>query len=130
MAFIRKTMDEVLGKYNVDRTRVVAHGYQAGGAMGYLLAFSHLDVIRAVAAIDAPLPLRAQIPANDPIHRLEIYSALPSESSLSERITAGAKRLTDAKFPVVVRKIDGNSRDLNDNEFIEMSRWIDTLDRI
>ena len=37
--FVRKAIDEVMRTYSIDPTRVVLHGYQAGGAMAYYVAF-------------------------------------------------------------------------------------------
>ncbi len=36
--FVRKTIDDVMRTYSIDPTRVVLHGYQAGGAMAYYVA--------------------------------------------------------------------------------------------
>ena len=38
LGFIRKTLDEVVAKYHVDRNRMVVGGQEAGGGMAYLLA--------------------------------------------------------------------------------------------
>ncbi|MEQ8791183.1 MAG: PDZ domain-containing protein [Pirellulaceae bacterium] len=127
--FIQKTIDDVLARYNVDRTRVVAHGYKAGGAMAYLVAFQHRDLVRAVAAVDAPVPGRAPIPSNDPVERLAIYSAAPPVSPLSAAILAGLKRLSDMKYPVTTLTLGGSSY-LDAEQLADLVRWIDALDRI
>jgi poly(3-hydroxybutyrate) depolymerase len=54
--FIRKSLDDLISKYNIDRTRIVAQGSQAGGAMAWLTALNHRDLIRAVAPFDTALP--------------------------------------------------------------------------
>ena len=38
MEFIRKAIDDVVQKYNVDRSRIVVVGQEAGGGIAYLLA--------------------------------------------------------------------------------------------
>jgi len=128
--FIHKTLDDVLSKYNIDRTRIAVHGHQAGGAMAYLTAFAHRDVVRAVAAVDAALPARARVPANDPVERLAIHTTFAKKSKLAKRIKAGTKRLQEMKYPVIVNDFDGDARCLNEEELAELVRWIDTLDRL
>jgi serine protease Do len=127
--FVQKTIDDVLARYNVDRTRIVVHGYKAGGAMAYLVAFNQRALVRGVAVVDAPIPVRAQVPANDPVERLAIYSAAAGRSQLAAGIKAGLKRLTDAKYPVTEIALDA-SRNLNEAELADLVRWIDALDRI
>src|SRR5690606_14688079 len=60
--FIRKAYDDLAGKYTLDPQRVVVHGYEAGGAMAFLTAFAHRDVIRGVAVVDAAVPGRVAPP--------------------------------------------------------------------
>ena len=127
--FIRKTIDDLASRYQIDRTRIVTHGFQAGGALAYLVAFGHRDLIRGVAAVDAPPPLRSQAPENDPIQRLAIYTTFAEKSKLAKAITAGVDKLKELKFPVTVKTLP-DARYLNDEELTELVRWLDTLDRI
>lgn len=129
VGFVRKAIDDVLGRYTIDRTRVVVNGYQAGGAMAYLVAFSHRDVVRAAAVVDAGPPARSQAPENDPIQRLAIYSVTIDKSRTAAPIEAAMKRLSEFKFPVTNKKL-ADGRDLNEAELGELARWIDALDRI
>jgi len=128
--FIRKSLDDLISKYNVDRTRIIAHGNQAGGAMAWLTALGHRDLVRAVAPVDTSLPARAQVAANDPIERLAIYVAYPKNSKLAERIQAEVKRLEEMKYPVLVKELDDDAKQLTDDQTAELARWIDTLDRL
>jgi len=128
--FIHKTLDDIISKYNVDLTRIVMHGYQAGAAMAYMTAFAHRDVVRAVAAVDAGLPTRARVTANDPIERLAIHTTYAKNSKLADRIKGAVKRLQQMKYPVIAKELDGDARYLNDEELAELVRWIDTLDRL
>lgn len=127
--FIRKTMDEVRGKYRVDPQRVVVHGYQAGGALSFVLAFDRRDVVRGVAVVDAAVPLRTQMPENDPFQRLAVYVTINAKSPAAVPAQSTAKRLSDLKFPVTAKALP-EARYLNDEELAELVRWIDTLDRI
>lgn len=125
--FIRKTIDNMLANYNVDRTRIVVHGYQAGGALAYLVAFSHRDLVRGVAPVDALLPMRASLPDNDPVLRLAVFGTVSGNSRLAPKIKESFERLRAKKFPVTSRDAEGY---LNDEQLGELVRWIDTLDRI
>ncbi len=128
--FIRKTIDDVLANYNVDRSRIVTHGHQAGGAMAFLVAFKQRDLIRGVASVDSALPQRTPVPNNDPVQRLAIYMTTASKSRLASAIEAGSKRLVEMKFPVTLKDQGEQARYLSADEISELVRWIDTLDRI
>jgi len=128
--FIRKSLDDLISKYNVDRTRIVAQGSQAGGAMAWLTALGHRDLIRAVVPFDTSLPARAQVAANDPIERLAIHIAFPKNSKLADRIRAEVKQLEAMKYPVLVKELDDDAKQLTEDQTKELARWIDTLDRL
>jgi len=130
VGYVRKAMDQLAATYRLDPTRIVVHGYQGGAAMAYLVALSHRDRIRGVAAVDAALPVRASAPENQPHERLAVYTTLPSESPLVARIQAGIQQLKDARFPVTVRPMEGPGRTLSEAERGELMRWMDVLDRI
>lgn len=130
VGFIRKTLDEILNKYNVDRSRIVVHGQQGGAAMAYLVAFAHRDLIRGVAAVDSPPPARTKAPANDPVHRLAFYIAAPEKGEQADRIKTEAKDLEQKLFPVTRRSLGDAGRPLNAEEQGEVARWVDILDRI
>lgn len=127
--FIAKLLEDVQGTYSIDRHRVAAHGYQSGGAMAYVVAFANRDLVRAVAAVDAPLV--ASPPENEPIHRLAFYTTTSAKGRTSaKQIEAAVKRLREMKYPVTVRDLGEEGRYLNDEELAELVRWIDSLDRI
>ncbi|MBT4010799.1 MAG: PDZ domain-containing protein [Planctomycetaceae bacterium] len=127
--FIRKTIDNVLSIYTIDRNRIVVHGQQAGGSMSYLVGFSHRDLIRGVAPLDASLPIRAAIKANDPGERLAFYAFNLKESKLAKASAAGLKRLTAAKYPVTAVQLSDKAG-LSDSDRIQFLQWVDSLDRI
>jgi S1-C subfamily serine protease len=128
VGFVRKTIDHILANYSVDRTRVVTYGYQSSGAMAFLTAFRHRDMVRGVVTIDSGAFNRP--PDNDPIERLAMVIAVAEKSNLKSRITAGVKALRDLKFPVTMIEQPGEPRDLNDQELMNVAIWVDTLDRI
>ena len=128
--FIRKTIDEVIKTYSIDQSRVVVHGHQGGGSMSYLVGFAHRDIVRAIIPIDAVMPARTPVRANDPLERLAVYSITPATSRLKAPISAGLKRLSDAKYPVHDRSIANPNGMIEEDQIQEMLRWLDTLDRI
>ena len=129
-AFIMKALEQVLAKYAIDRTRVVVHGHEGGGAMAWLLALSQRDVIRAVAVTDSTIPQRIAIPDNEPLERLAVYIAFGSKSTFASRIRKNIEQLRDKKFPVTVTDQGELGRYLRARELSDLCRWIDALDRI
>jgi serine protease Do len=127
LEFVRKEMDDVLHKYNIDRARIVVAGEEAGGGIAYLLADQNRDLVRAVAAINAAVPPGLTPPENDPVQRLAFFTTSAKQSSPA--IAAGIKRLREAKFPVTELDIGDVARPLSANEMADLVRWIDTLDR-
>jgi serine protease Do len=128
--FVRKAIDEVTRRYSVDPARVVLHGYQAGGAMAYYVAFLHRDIARGVVPVNAPLPNRLGKPATDPVQPLAVFSVCSEKSAAFDRIVAGQEFLEKLAFPVLTRSLPGEERYLNEQELAELVRWIDALDRI
>jgi len=127
--FVGQAIDNIMGGYNIDRSRVMAHGYQAGAAMAYLATAAHADRIRAVAAVDAALPGRVKVPPTDPVNRLAFYTTVASKSRLVAAVQAGVKRLQAMKHPVTVVNQTQASY-LKASEIADLVRWFDTLDRI
>ncbi|MCP4815780.1 MAG: hypothetical protein GY888_24970, partial [Planctomycetaceae bacterium] len=130
VAFVRKVLEDILANYQVDPTRIVVHGHKAGGALAYLTAFEHRDVIRAVVPIDAALPRRSPLKPNDPLERLAIYSFTPQGSKLSKPIEASLQQLQKMKYPVTNVTLVNPKGTLPAAELEKLVRWIDTLDRI
>jgi predicted esterase len=128
--FVRKTLEQVINRYNIDRTRIVVHGYQASGTMAMIFAFRHRALVRGLVAVDATLPRNLRPPANDPVERLAIVLGSAEESKARVDVEELAELLSEMKYPVTRKPITGPSRPLNDDELSETARWIDTLDRI
>jgi len=128
VAFVGKAIDQIRAHYNVDPNRVVLHGHQAGGTLAYMVAMLHRDVVRGVAAVDAPL--LGKMPENDPAYRLSLLTTTASKAILAEQINAGIEQLRSLKYPVTVFDEGETARYLNDEEFAALVRWIDSLDKI
>jgi len=127
LEFIRKAIEDVLQKYNVDRSRIVAIGQEAGGSIAYLVAGQNRPLVRGIAALNAPLPTSMTVPENDPVQRLAIFTTTAKRAPPS--IAAGIKRLREAKHPVTELDLGETLRPLTAEEMVQLARWIDTLDR-
>jgi serine protease Do len=127
--FIRKTVDQAIATYNIDPTRVVVYGHQAGGAMAYLTGFQSRELFSGVVAVDAGLPMRMQLPDNDPVSRIAIYTTLMNSSRLAERVKQTIEKFREMKYPITVKDV-ASPRELDAGEIAELVRWIDALDRI
>ncbi|HBO43307.1 MAG TPA: hypothetical protein DD670_05120 [Planctomycetaceae bacterium] len=121
-------LDEVIGRYTIDPNRVIVHGYQGGGTLASLVAFRHRDLVRAVAAVDAPLP--GHPPAAEPIHPLAFYLCTAEKSPRAASIRRSIKALGEARLPVEQQSIGAAPRYLLPAEVERLAKWIDTLDRI
>jgi serine protease Do len=130
LGVVRKMLDQVTDKYHVDRTRVVAGGQEAGGAMAYLLATTNREWIHAVAAVDAAAPAGSPAPPNDPVLRMAFYIAEAEKSPAKGAIDETVTRLRAEKYPVTVHDLGSTQRGLNAAELSELARWIDSLDRL
>jgi len=127
---VRAMIDEAIGSYNIDPTRIVIQGRGAGGAIGYLTAFAHRDIIRGIVPVDVAIPRRTNLKPNDPVERLSIYAITPAASKLKPAIQARLKQLEQMKYPVhKVESADAQGRlDAGGRE--QLARWIDSLDKI
>ncbi|MCE9527973.1 MAG: hypothetical protein K8R36_18180 [Planctomycetales bacterium] len=129
-AFIRKTLDDLLSHYTIDRSRIAIYGYQNSGSLAFLVGVQNTDRIRAIVAVDAVPPARTAVPENDPLVRLAFYFASSDKSPHVPGIKAASERLKVMKYPVNIKTLGESPRDLNAEEITELARWIDALDRI
>lgn len=125
---VGRLIDRVRADHGLDPTRIVLGGRQSGGRLACLAAFAHREPIRAVATVEAPLTGRP--PASDPLYPLAFFTAWSKGSASARAIEAGVERLRAMKYPVTVRDLGPQDRDLSPGEIEELARWIDALDRI
>lgn len=129
-AFVRKTLDDLISHYNIDRSRIAIYGYQNSGTLAFLIGLGNTDRIRAIVAVDAAPPARTAAPENDPLVRLAFFLASSDKSPAAAGIKAASERLKGMKFPVSSKGLGETPRDFNAAELLELARWIDSLDRI
>jgi serine protease Do len=127
-AVVARLLDEVINRYSVDANRIVAHGYQGGGTLAYLVARGHRDLIRAVATVDATLP--GDVPPAEPVQPLAFYLVTAEKSPHAARMTRSIRALRKANHPVQEQSTGELPRYLLQDEAARLAKWIDTLDRI
>jgi serine protease Do len=129
-AFVRKTLDHLMGHYHVDRARIAVYGYQASGTMAFLVGLGHTERVRAIVAVDAGPPARTVLPENDPLLRLAFFLGIADKSPATAGMKAASQRLGAGHFPVTTKSLGDQPRDLSDSELAELMCWLDSLDRI
>jgi serine protease Do len=128
--FIRKTIDDVLSHYNVDRERVAVYGFQTGGSLAFLVGFEHRELVRAIVALDAVPPNRTRLPETDPVNRLAIFIGQADKSAIAPALKTLLTALDALKFPVTKKSLGEQPHDLEADELSALARWLDSLDRI
>jgi poly(3-hydroxybutyrate) depolymerase len=123
--FVVRAHEQALIAYNIDPLRVAIDGHQIGGALACVFTFNDPDHIRGLAVVQSRVVAKT-LPEADPEHRLSFYIAGSSKIENSEKI----EELEKLKHPVVSRKLDDKASDLTDEQFAELLRWFDSLDRI
>ena len=91
---------------------------------------ANVDVVRAVAAVDAPLPRMVELPETDPVASAGVLHDLGRKERRPPAVEAGIKRLRDMKYPVSVQEVGDQPRYLTTEELQQLVRWFDSLDRI
>jgi serine protease Do len=128
--FVRKTIDQMFGRYRIDPARIVLHGREGGAAMAYLVTFSQRELVRGVIAEDAPVPIGLRAPMPEPLQPLAILAIQARQSKLQSRIATGLERLRSQKIPVTVLELGDQPRPLSATERFLVGRWIEGLSRL
>ncbi len=129
LEYLGRLVERVVGQHKVDPHRVVVYGEAGGGAMAWLLGVSGRQIIRGVATSGAPLPRQLMVPSNEPMQRLTIFAAIPSDSDASVQIAQGLQKFSEAGYPVTTLTGANAGGKLSASQREELARWIDTLDR-
>lgn len=119
---------QLAGQYAIDPCRVVVCGRQSGGTVALTAGFRYPQVVCGAVAIDAPA--EGRIPETDPSHRLAIFLATAAKSRATGLIRETISQLRQMRYPVTIKDLGSEPRDLNAEDMAELARWIDTLDRI
>ncbi len=130
-AIIRKFANRLMQTYAIDKSRVATFGYQVGGAMAYRVALENRDLVRGIATMDAVVPSGVELRGNDPVDRLEFFVLAFEKSRLFARTKANVDALREQlKFPVISNWLKGSFRELQDEEFAQLTGWLKSLDHM
>ncbi|MGQ9574909.1 MAG: PDZ domain-containing protein [Thermoguttaceae bacterium] len=119
---------ELRSKYSLDPARLVVSGYQAGGEAALALGLASRSPFRAVAVVEAAST--GPVPENEPEIRRAFFVAAAQQSPAASQTRQMISRLRAARYPVTVKDLGLQPRQLSPDELAELARWIDTLDRI
>ncbi len=85
LEFVRKSLDDLISRYSVDRKRVGTVGQEGGGSMALLFALGNREQVQGVVAVDAALPARTALPGNDPVIRQAFFFGTAQKSARPKR---------------------------------------------
>ncbi len=126
---VLRDVNAVLGRYTIDRSRVVAHGMGTGGQMAFHLGFHARDVFRGVATVGAVLGTPPK--DNTAGQPLSFFIAAGDKDPALKDIEASRAVLQERRFPVVYREVKESGKEYFDvKTFGELLVWMDSLDRI
>ena len=142
IGFLRELTDQLVKRYNLDRSQVFATGISNGGHMAYRLAFEAPDLVRAVAPVIAnipapsnmacsesrkPVPIMIMNGTDDPLNPyeggpVELYGSGYRGDVLSARQSADYfARLADADPDPAISNLPDANRD--DGTHIRILSW-------
>lgn len=125
---IAEAVRELAERTPIDPFRTAIAGYQTGGAQALRMGLGAGGRFRGVAAIDAPLA--AEPPEFNPARPVVFYFATSPASRFARRIEQGIGQLREQGYPIVLRDLGPQPRELTPDERTELARWADSLDRI
>ena len=119
----------VLGQYQIDKSRIVAHGIGIGGQMAFYVGFHARDVFRGVAALGAVLGTNPK--DNEVAQPLSFFIAAGDKDPLLKDIVESKNQLVEKRFPVVFREMKESGKEYCDAAtFTDLVLWLDSLDKI
>jgi polyhydroxybutyrate depolymerase len=71
--YLRRIIDQVKSRYNVDAGRVYVIGHSNGGFMSYRMAYEHSDVVAAIASLAGANHIEQMDAPPFPVHVLQIH---------------------------------------------------------
>ncbi len=127
-AIIPPLIAKIAEQYSVDPNRVVVFGARSGGTVAMAAGFRYARLVRGVIAVDAPV--EGSVPEPNPARRVEFYVATAARSPAATLVRQAIAQMRKWHYPLVVKELGEEPRELNADEVAELARWIDTLDRI
>jgi serine protease Do len=127
--YLRRLVEHISAKYQIDPNRLVAAGQGNGGSLAWVLALANRDLFHGAAVIAAPLPRAVRVPQNEPTQRLSILAALPASKEAAVPVSLGLKKVADAGYNITTITTANAAGQLSDDERDQLARWLDSLDR-
>jgi S1-C subfamily serine protease len=125
---VLEAVRDAMSEYTIDKNRVIAHGMGNGGQMAFNLVFRARDLFRGAAVVGA---IMNEPQDNVAGQRLSFYIAVGGRDPVVKAVAETRQRLVARRFPVFYREFSDRGREyLDDEAFLELSRWIDVLDRL
>ena len=127
--YVRDAIDQFRQQYNIDPSRVAAHGLGNGGEFAASVAFRFPELFRGLAL--AGTALKDAPPEHSPEFRVQFHLIYGDRDPAAAFVQKTAAGLTQLKFPVTLRKVDGHRAGYPPADAVEeTARWLDALDRL
>src|SRR5262249_28609221 len=128
LEIVTEAVRDVLAVYNIDRQRIVAHGWGVGGQMAIYLGFNARDLFRGVATTRAVLLEPGNNVANQ---RLSFWLACGDRDPILRAVRDSKTQLIERRFPVWYHELPNRGREyLDEGALSKLAVWIETLDRM
>ncbi|MGE0159957.1 MAG: PHB depolymerase family esterase [Gemmatimonadales bacterium] len=72
-AYLRRMIDQIRARYNVDPSRIYVIGHSNGGFMSYRMAYEHSDVVAAIVSLAGANHIEQRDAPPHPVHVLQIH---------------------------------------------------------
>jgi serine protease Do len=127
--FIQEAVKAATDSYTIDKRRIVAHGMGVGGQMAFYLGFHNRALFRGVATTGAALSGNPkERVANQP---LAFFIVVGQKDPIKDAVKESKEKLSENKFSVIFRELANHGHEYPPEQtLLELSRWIDSLDRM
>ena len=124
---VKRFLDAALGRYPVDRNKLVLLGFSQGGVMAYALALAEPERFAGLVALSSWLP--EALAQTLPLRGRERLSTLIHHGTRDELIDVGRGResvevLRRLQVPVTFREFD-MGHEINGDSLADLSDWLE-----
>lgn len=130
--YLARLLQTAIGRFGVDRRRIVVAGRGKAGQLAYAMAFAFRKEVDGVIVVDSPLPRTLELPDNGPNQRLAVLSIETANTPLGQLLRDDRQQLIEKGYPATQISVDREGADkarLDDEAQAKAARWIDGLDR-
>ncbi|MFN0198075.1 MAG: PDZ domain-containing protein [Planctomycetaceae bacterium] len=127
--FVKDAVTVIGDRYNIDPLRRVVLSYGNAGGFTQFFINKERDLFNGIVLWESPLMIPP--PEHEPEHRWQWFLGCHEEHSQRAAIDQSAKALREMKYPTVLSTWTGKQDEFPPQEAVEeLSRWIDSLDRL